>query len=319
VLFHAAVPEVKDGHSVLALERSIYVISTGTDEVLCYDILENSVGNPRVVWRASDAKKDTHHVNSIAIAERDILVSAFGPKAAELWSTATNGYIHNITRDLRIKDDIYHPHSLSVRSGVIYFSDSHRNTFCTLQGERLVDLNGYTRGVTWLSDELVCLATSIGRRISKSTGLIANPADPGQLAGECSLLLADMNRREVLRSVDLSSFGPEIYDLLALRCGDIDLISLAQSSQRAEREAIRTLVHESTEAGLIPSLKAQLRDRTAEVDGLREQIQQVYTSRSWKLTRPWRALGALAYACRTWVRRLMGWLTSHVLQALPIP
>ena len=62
-LYYQELPEVVDGHSILAFGNSLYVVSTGTDEVVCYDIYEEGLGNPTVFWRASDTKTDTHHIN----------------------------------------------------------------------------------------------------------------------------------------------------------------------------------------------------------------------------------------------------------------
>jgi len=214
-LFHQVLPEVKDGHSIIVSENFMYVVSTGTDEVIRYEIMDKALGNPTVIWRASDTGTDTHHVNSIIRMDGDIYVSAFGPKLGQLWSSASNGYIHNITRDLRIKDGIYHPHSLTERNGQIYYCESSTKSFSSLDGP-ILKLDGYTRGIGWLSDDLVCISSSIGRRISKSTGLIANSADPGALEGKSGLVIRDIKSHEIIADVNLSKFGPEIYDVLVL-------------------------------------------------------------------------------------------------------
>ncbi len=207
--------DVKDGHSILISGDYFYVVSTGTDEVLRYVSTENGMENPEVVWRASNSKIDTHHVNSIIEVGEEIFISAFGEKTGTLWSSATNGYIYNITRDVRVKDRIYHPHSLAKKNGVLHYCDSSRKSFCSIE-QPLFELDGYTRGIDWLSDELVCAASSIGRKISKSTGLIANPADPGAVAGKSRLSVKNINNQKTILEIDLSRFGPEIYDVLRL-------------------------------------------------------------------------------------------------------
>jgi hypothetical protein len=217
-LYYQEMPEIKDGHSLLAVDSKLYVVSTGSDEVITYDILSNGVANPKVFWRASASGTDTHHINSITKLGEDIFISAFGPKAGALWSSASNGYIHNITRDIRIKDDIYHPHTLSERHGKLYYCESSTRLFCSLDGP-VLKLEGYTRGIGWLSDELVCVCSSVGRKVSKSTGLIANSADPGEEDGRSSMAIKNISNQQVIADVDLSRYGPEMYDVLVLDQG----------------------------------------------------------------------------------------------------
>jgi hypothetical protein len=214
-IFYQELPEIKDGHSVLSTGKKLYVISTGTDEIIRYDISNNKLENPKTFWRADDAGKDTHHINSIVKMGDDLYISAFGPKSGKLWSSASNGYIYNITRKVRIKEGIYHPHSLSERNGQIYYCESSTRSFCSLDGP-ILKLDGYTRGIGWLSDKLVCISSSIGRKISKSTGLIANSADPGEIEGKSGIVIRNIENQEIVAEVDLSMFGPEIYDVLVV-------------------------------------------------------------------------------------------------------
>lgn len=283
-LFYRELPGVADCHSILTIKNKLYIVSTGTDEVLCYDILNDVVSASSVFWQASDARKDTHHINSIIEKDGDILISAFGKKTGQFWSTATNGYIYNITKGIYVKEEIYHPHSLSVKDGRVYYSDSQNNTFCSIEDANpLFGLNGYTRGVTWLSDDLVCMASSIGRRVSKSTGLIANPADPGEIAGECNLIIGNIVSREIIKQVDLSWFGPEIYDLLTLD-GDIDLITTMRSAHLAERKLVKTLstqVH-TLHSSVVNNNQA-IFELSQKVDKLTRQLAEINGSFAWSL------------------------------------
>jgi hypothetical protein len=294
-LFYQGLPEIKDGHSLTVFGQQLYIVSTGTDEVLRYDISENALENPRIAWRASEAGRDTHHINSIVEKDDDLLISAFGPKTGQLWATASNGYIHNITRNIRVKEGVHHPHSLSVRGGKLYYADSQRNTFCSIDDEVLFTLNGYTRGIVWLSDDVICAATSIGRKISKSTGLINNPSDPGEPAGECGLLLGSISKKKIFRKKDLSWFGPEVYDVLLLEKSQIDLLMLANVSQVKERQAIQTLISEKEQS--VQALTVQAQSLNKQIQSLNKQVQslnnqlaekesslnQILGSKSWRL------------------------------------
>lgn len=238
-LFYQALPEVKDGHSILIVKDRIYVVSTGTDEIISYLILDNTLSEPCVFWKASNAKSDTQHVNFIIELEGYIYISASGLKTGKFRASAQNGYVHNNTRDIRIKDGINHPHSLSVKKGRLYYNNSHKNTVCSLDdGKEHFHLNGYTRGLGRLSDEQICLSSSIGQKISKSTGFIANPHDPGEPAGECSFVVGSILTKEVIAQVDLSWLDPEIYDILVLQTSQVNMLELSILSQKAERQVI---------------------------------------------------------------------------------
>lgn len=214
-LFYIALEEVREVHSICALDNSILVVSTGTDEVIGYEFSNKGFRNPMVIWKASNEKRDTHHVNSILQMENEIYISAFGPKNNELWLSATNGYIYNISTDKFIKEGINHPHSLSAINGRIYYCESAQQQFRSLGGEINFKLDGYTRGICFLDRDTVIIGTSVGRKSSKSTGIIYNPADPGDPSGECSLTLYHL-QNGIISKLDMSTYGSEVYDLCLL-------------------------------------------------------------------------------------------------------
>ena len=267
-VFYQNLPDAKDIHSILAWNERLYIVSTGTDEVLAYDILHNKLGNPQVIWRASLKHKDTHHVNSIVENNGELFISAFGPKSGELWSSALNGYIQNITNDRQVKSGIYHPHSLSARNGQFYYCESYKGTFCSLDNQ-LLQLSGYARGISWLSDEKVCVTTSIGRKISRSTGLIGNPADPGEPEGNCTLTIKDITNGETSTEMDFSWFGPEIYDVLIFSNQELDLLKLANTSQMSERQAIQSSMKREQ------TLTRQMAGREQQIQSLTTQVQSL--------------------------------------------
>ena len=267
-LFYQDLPQVKDGHSIFASETGLYVVSTGTDEVFCYDISDNHITNSRVVWRASTSQVDTHHVNSITEVDDELYISAFGPKTGPLWASAANGYIHNITQDIRVKEGIYHPHSLSERNEQLYYCESHMGSFCNLDGSLFL-LDGYSRGVSWLSDKIICLATSVGRKISKSTGHIGNPADPGEKTGQCSLTMRNISSGELFTEIDLSWFGPEIYDLMFIE-STVDLLKTANSAHLTERQAIQTLLAGADERE--KAMRSQIAEQNTQIAEQNTQI-----------------------------------------------
>jgi hypothetical protein len=214
-LYYQPLREVKDGHSILVRGDYLYVLSTGSDEVVRYELTENGIHDPQVIWRASVSDNDTHHVNSITDWQGNLVVAAFGPKYGSLWSSASEGYLHDISRGICIKSGIYHPHSLSARGKCFYWCESQRQLFWCLDGP-IASLDGYVRGVCWLSDRKVCLGTSVGRKHSRSAGLVGNPADPGEPTGRCEVYVLDIPVGRYEKRLDLTYIGREIYDLLAI-------------------------------------------------------------------------------------------------------
>jgi hypothetical protein len=74
-------------------------------------------------------------------------------------------------------------------------------------------LPGYTRGLCYL-DGKVFVGTSLGRRVSKSTGMINNIADPGATAGRGTISRLDAATFALDVTVDVGDFWYEVYDLL---------------------------------------------------------------------------------------------------------
>lgn len=207
---------VHDPHSICVLNQELYIVSTRTDEVIKYQFRDSQLTNPCVVWQASNNGKDTHHLNSISVIKDEIWVSGFGPKKGERWSTADDGYIYSITGDQIIKTGIYHPHTITKQDDTVYYCDSSRATFCSLDSDVNISLNGYTRGIAFKDSQNVFVASSKGRKISKSTGIVNNPADPGDVWGQCEIAVIDLRRKSSKHLVDLSAYGDEIYDLACI-------------------------------------------------------------------------------------------------------
>ncbi|MEW2514695.1 DUF4915 domain-containing protein [Streptomyces sp. NPDC046870] len=208
-------PEVRDGHSLLHHDGALLVVSSGTDEVLAYDDRPEGLVPRGAVWRASAEGRDTHHLNSLARHGNSVLVSGFGPRASKLWASAENGYVRDITRDEVVVKDVYHPHTVSVHDGELYWCESHHARVVSRSG-RTAGTDGYPRGLGWLAPQLACVGTSQGRKVSKSTGQVANPSDPGMPRGRCGLTIADLAAGRTLGFIDLGALGPEIYDVLPL-------------------------------------------------------------------------------------------------------
>lgn len=205
---------VVDAHSICAVDGELYVVSTGTDEVVRLGLRGAEVVAEETFWRPEPAGPhvDLHHLNAIYRWRGELLVSAFGKKSGSQWSSATDGFIVNLCTGERLASGIYHPHSLLDLDDSLAYCESSTMTTRVLDAERSQRLPGYTRGLCRVGDALL-VGTSKGRRVSKSTRALTNRGDPGVLEGRCTVARLSAASFEVQQVVDLEPFGWEVYDL----------------------------------------------------------------------------------------------------------
>ncbi len=170
-------------------------------------------GARRVVWAASDTGRDTHHLNSVAVVDGRLLATGFGPKTGERHSSATDGFVHDLGADTRVLGNLWHPHSVTAtpRGGLV--CESSRSWVVDLSGREVATANGYVRGLAADGTDLL-IASSIGRKESRSQPGVSNPADPGAPEGHCTVQRTPEHGWST--TVDVGHFGREIYDLLVL-------------------------------------------------------------------------------------------------------
>jgi hypothetical protein len=215
-------PEVRDPHSVCVHENRLLVASTGTDEIVAYDVSDDEVGEiAETFWRVSDAGADTQHVNSVCSDGNTVVVSAFGPRSGELWSTAENGYIYDITNERTLASSLRHPHSVRVDGERIYYAESSTQTLRTV-GQAGIIIGGYVRGCEIAPDGSLLVGSNAARRMSRSKGIVTNSSnadcEDGDVVGKCSLVRVALRERTALRTYyDITPYGKEIYDICVLR------------------------------------------------------------------------------------------------------
>jgi uncharacterized protein DUF4915 len=207
---------LKNAHSILIDKDRLYAVSTGSDAVVAFDLVDGVLKNPRVVWKVSDASfgADNHHLNSICSYEGCILVSGFGKKESKLWSSAKEGFVIDIGTNTKVAEGLCQPHSLSVLEGSLFICESAKARILNVSKGQDKALDGYVRGLC-LGPLGIYVAVSRGRTVSKSTGLqLSNPADPGALKGQAKVYLLD---KDTLQEKATSSFGGlEFFDLVRL-------------------------------------------------------------------------------------------------------
>lgn len=205
--------EIRNPHSVCVARDQVLIVSTGTDEVVAYERVSQRLAFRGSMWTAGQSNKDTHHMNSITyVDDENIWVTAFGPKTTELWQSASNGYICNIKNSVLLKTGINQPHSLRTLGSKVYYCESALQELATLDSGTICRASGYTRGLCFPNQNTAIFGTSVGRKKSKSMGVMRNPADPGEPFGTCSITEVDLQTGRTL-TTDMSRYGREIYDI----------------------------------------------------------------------------------------------------------
>lgn len=209
--------DVRDAHSVCVHEGALLVVSTGTDQVWRYALQGDAIGSGEPVWSATGERRDTHHLNSIAPVGDALWCSGFGPKAGDLWSSALEGYVVDVGTGDTVASRLQHPHSLLAANGEVFVAESRRARVRCLTADRAFDVGGYARGLCFLPDGTCATGLSAARVQSRSTGVVENPADPGEAFGGAGVFLrAPGGQPAPDRHIDLSRFGSEIYDVVSL-------------------------------------------------------------------------------------------------------
>lgn len=219
-------PELADPHGVAFLDGDFIITSTGNDQVIRYHYDEEAgkVECLGTVWspEGSDQTTDTHHINSISCFKNNLYVSGFGPKKGELWSSADDGYVFNISEGKKELTGIYHPHSLSVTADGFFYCDSSRRRVMREKDELIKQAAGYTRGLS-VSGTHLAVGSSNGRTKSKSTNAsgeeyTGNIADPGILQQCCKVSIYENKQGyDFVEEYDFTGKRNEVFDVLILK------------------------------------------------------------------------------------------------------
>jgi hypothetical protein len=207
----------RDPHSIVAWNGGLAIASTGTDEVLWYRYHDGALIDRTVLWAHGTERKDTVHINGLTAHRGALVCCAFGSRSLEtdLWSEAHDGFVYDIVNERTLLAGLAHPHSVAfLADELVVCESSHRSLRSAARP--LVKLDGYTRGVAFLDDERIVIATSIARTTSRSGNRLLNPGAEGLDAGICALHVAGRDGT-VRETVSFNQHGREIYDVFRLR------------------------------------------------------------------------------------------------------
>ena len=164
-----SLPETKDIHSILIKDHKLFVVSSGTNEIHVYklvDILKlNRIYPTERIRPIKDCNVliDEFHFNSVNNLNEMIIVSAFGKKKNEgdKWVEQNNGFILNVdNNNVLNKESIKHPHSLVVVNEDLFFCESGKNNIFKNNQTIIENIDGYPRGLAILEDKYIFVGSS---------------------------------------------------------------------------------------------------------------------------------------------------------------
>lgn len=199
-------PGVIDPHGLAFEDDRIWVVSSGTNEVIRFDIGPTGPSNATRVYKYSD--EQPQHFNGIARHSGRLILSAFGVAAAAAREVSNTGYLIDVEGGVEMRAGLDQPHSLVSHDGSLFFCESKPSLIWCDVGEPLA-LNGYLRGLAIAPDDVVHVAACQPRPPRETL-----TADRGD--AELWSLTRDGT---VLGRCHLTTMGAEVYDLIVLPCG----------------------------------------------------------------------------------------------------
>ncbi len=220
------VPEILDAHSLCYHDGYLYIVSSGNNSI--YRLPLSSIGFPfpdgnvEFFWRypgIPSVDEDLVHLNSIAVNNGQLHVTCFGLKTdTATWKTATNGLCMDISEnDTKKIESLYHPHSAKFEGETLFVCASNTHDLIRLEeADGVYEIksrnafDGYIRGFTF-SDKYYYVGQSESRKVSRSRGT-ENLLD-GKICQNSKVYILDKDNLQIVKEIDISPFGAEIYDL----------------------------------------------------------------------------------------------------------
>lgn len=192
-------PEIQDVHDIKMFHKELYVVSTGSNEVVVLD--ENlHIGRKR----SFDVGGDSWHLNCLTEMNDRLYCSAFCEISAPYQykgRTLNSGFLFDVETGERILTGLSQPHSPVASGSLIYICNSElKEVIVKDHHDQLVQnipLGGYTRGLH-IEGDLAYIGTSKNRA-----------APDTQSAGQVRIV--DLRSLEIQSTV-LLPFN-EIYDI----------------------------------------------------------------------------------------------------------
>lgn len=217
--------DCSDVHDVLIYQESLFAVNTETNSIFQYDLEGREIQK----WCFSD-KKDSWHINCLAVWNGRLIFSAFGEFDSELGyrgNSSETGFVQEVQTGERIVCGLSQPHSLTPFGDRLLLANSAKceiwDVSSTGKIKNKTSLNGYTRGLS-VDDNLLHVGLSQSRNISVQSAT-------------CAVVAIDLNNWNEIGRLDLPS--TEIYDIKKLKSDELShgvVSSLDRLSFRLEQK-----------------------------------------------------------------------------------
>jgi hypothetical protein len=206
---------VRDAHSICYFEGRLYIVSTGTDEVVEIRLDGHRLVSEEVCWRYDRHAPvaDINHLNGICVSPEGLVVTGFGERNLETQRWSNNGFVFNLTRNQMLISGLEQPHSpLSLNGSSIAYCESAKERVGIAGDDRTLLVPGYSRGLCQVG-EFLYAGTSQRRTMSRSTGA---PVTVVPNSAICTINRISISDFSVVSQTQPGHGLGEIYDLLPL-------------------------------------------------------------------------------------------------------
>ena len=233
--------EIKDIHGLAVHDGSLLIVSTGTNQIVAYDL---TTGALRPFWSDPAALSDTVHVNDIAAEGGRVVASRFGPRRSD---GQRSGEVFDVLTGETLVAAVREPHSVVLVEGTVHVLESPTGDLLRCRPgfspRRLYGIVGYARGLA-VGRTMVAIGKSGYRRQSRQgigDSRLA-PFAPTQAAGEAQALsgVFMIDRASgASHFIDTNDIGPEVYAVMGLPESIASRSERAQTAEPSARPAPR--------------------------------------------------------------------------------
>ena len=196
-------PGASDPHGLIMADSRIWVVSTGTNQIICYELSAAGPSNPTCAYLHPSG--EPQHFNGIARHEGRLILSAFGVAAATSREVSNTGYMIDIASGAHIRTGLDQPHSPLSRNKSLFFCES-KPSLLWLGDDASFRLEGYLRGLAVAPDGIMHVARSSPRPPHEKLRAVRGDAGILSIAPD----------GKVMGCQSLTGMGAEVYDLMAL-------------------------------------------------------------------------------------------------------
>lgn len=216
---HYISKKIIDTHSISYHQGEILVSSTGNDSIYRLHLNEDfEIKYEEKIWTLNEKadrklNNDLFHVNSICHFNNNKFISCFGhTPSVKNTKGILFGKIINIDNNEIINKNLIQPHTLTRVDNDLFYCESGTGLIHSMSGIK-IKVGGYLRGLTY-DDKFLYVGCSGQRIKSKSTKKVNTNSKEGE--EDSKIVVLDRNDFKKIKTIELGTYGNEIYDLIFL-------------------------------------------------------------------------------------------------------